>query len=722
MSKKELAIIFVCVFIIFALGFVLRVESAHISGIPTDEKAFYEDQNGLPYMYDADCYYNYRLTENYLDHGYLGDVKINGVNWDLHSYYPPGRSAEYTPLLIYLAAVFYKFMHIFSNVPLIVTCFWLPAIIGPISGLVAYFFLRRFTNEYGAVVAGILTVTIPFYFFRTVPGWFDTDMFNVFFPILIIWFILESVSTQNPKKSVIFVILSAFSTALFSIAWMGWFYVFYIVTISFLIYIVLCKLVSFRKSKDFHIKNTLKIFLIYVVSTSVFLAFLGTLVSLFDPFNFLWGGVHSTWPNIYLSVSELGKPSLGEVVAGVGPVFLGGIFGLLLILRILINPQLKKRFLNKMNWFFYLTLILWILIGFISLKNGIRFIMLLIPPLVISSGLMIGLTVEYIYALKESQRFSIFRNNKLITIISLCVILLVTVPVVLNVSETTLVVPTINDDMVEASNWLNENTSNDTVVFSDWSYGHFFTAFSDRPFSVDGGSSNSPRTYWIDKAFATDNETLALGIFRMLSTTGDKGYLSLDSYTKNSTKTAEILNNILGVDKKSALILLTDRYGFSQNQSEQILDITHPENSRPFVILTYGEMINVGYWIFYFGDWDFDLMKGYNCTYSHGNITGSENHIKTSNNVTIDLGTGIAKWCGEVPYCLIMVENGVFTKRYLNKTSDICIIFQMDAKNDVVINKEFENSTFTKLVLERSSSTYFKMAHENKDVSIYIEA
>jgi len=133
-------------------------------------------------------------------------------------------------------------------------------------------------------------------------------------------------------------------------------------------------------------------------------------------------------------------------------------------------------------------------------------------------------------------------------------------------------------------------------------------------------------------------------------------------------------------------------------------------------------MINVGYWIFYFGDWDFDLMKGYNCTYSHGNITGSENHIKTSNNVTIDLGTGIAKWCGEVPYCLIMVENGVFTKRYLNKTSDICIIFQMDAKNDVVINKEFENSTFTKLVLERSSSTYFKMAHENKDVSIYIEA
>jgi len=721
MSRNGILIIFLCV-ILFATGFILRVESVNLTGLPASEQAYYHDQNDLPYMYDADCYYNYRLTKNYLDHGYLGDVKINGINWDLHSYYPPGRSAEYTPLLIYLAAAFYKFMNIFSNVPLIVTCFWLPAIVGPISGLVAYFFLRRFTNEYGAVFAGILTVTIPFYFFRTVPGWFDTDMFNVFFPLLIIWFIVEAFSTQNPKKSMMFVILAAFSTAIFSMAWMGWFYVFYIVAISFLIYLVLCKLLSFMKSKDFPIKTTLKIFLLYSVSTFIFLSFFGTLTSLVDPFSFLWGGVQSTWPNIYLSVSELGNPSLGEVVAGLGPAFLGGIFGLLLILRVLTNPKLKKRFLNKVNWFFYLIVILWILIGFISLKSGVRFIILLIPPLVISSGLMIGLTVDYISLLKENQRFGLFKDNKLITILSVCVILLVTVPVVLNISETTSMLPVINDDMMDASSWLNQNTSNDTVVFSDWSYCHFFTAFSDRPFSVDGGSSNSPRTYWIDKAFTTDNETLALGIFRMLSTNGDKGYLTLDNYTKNSTKTAEILNNILGLDKQSAMVLLTDKYAFSQNQSEKILDSTHPEDSRPFVILTYGEMLNTGYWIFYFGGWDFDAMKGYNCTYSHGTIIGSENHIETSNNVTIDLEEGIAKWYDEVPYCLIMVENGVVTKKYLNKTSDICIILQMDIKKDIVINKEFENSTFTKLVVERTSSTYFKVAYKNRDVSIYTES
>lgn len=725
MRKKELILILSIISIIFLVGFLLRVESTHLSGIPADEKVYYEDQFGLPYMYECDSYYNYRLTRNYVDHGYIGDIKLNGKNWDLHSHYPQGAGMSYPPMIVYIDAFFYKFMNLFVNMPLIVTCFWLPSLIGPLTGIITYLFVRRFTNEYGGFAAGIFAVTSPFYFSRTVPGWFDTDMFNIVFPILIIWFIVEAVSDQNPKKSAIFAILAAFWTALFSMTWNGWSYPFYIVISSFLLYIMVVKLVSLKKTKkDFQIKPLLKIFLVYLFVTSFFLVLFGTWNGLFHPFSFIGIGHQTTWPNINVSVEELSTPSLEEIVSGVGPAFFGGIFGFLWILRVLINPKLKKRFLNKMTWFFYLTLILWVVIGVVSIRDGARFLLFLIPPLVISSGIMIGITIEYILILKENRKFNIFMEKKeLIKIISLSVVILVTLPAILNVAESTSILqPKINDDMNDASTWLNQNTSNDTVIFSDWSYGHFFTAFADRPFSVDGGSTNSPRTYWVDRAFATDNETLALGIFRMLATTGDTSYLTLDNYTKNSTKTADILNNVLGVNKNSAMKILMDKYGFTQRQAEKILDITHPENPRPFVILTYGEMIdNAGYWFFYFGNWDFNTRKGYNCTYSHGNINGSENHIKTSNNVTIDLGTGIAKWYGEVPYCLIMVENGDVTKKYLNESSDICIILQMDYKKDVVINKEFENSTFTKLGLERSSSTYFKMIHENKDVSIYTE-
>jgi dolichyl-diphosphooligosaccharide--protein glycosyltransferase len=62
--NKKTARTLLIILIIFSIGFFLRVESVNLSGIPDNEKSFYQDQNGLPYMYELDSYYNYRLTEN----------------------------------------------------------------------------------------------------------------------------------------------------------------------------------------------------------------------------------------------------------------------------------------------------------------------------------------------------------------------------------------------------------------------------------------------------------------------------------------------------------------------------------------------------------------------------------------------------------------------------------------------------------------------------------
>ncbi|MGZ7108842.1 MAG: STT3 domain-containing protein, partial [Methanobacterium sp.] len=121
MSKKELFKILVICLLIFSIGFGIRLESVDLPGIPDNEKAFYQDQNALPYMYELDSYYNYRLTDNFINHGFFGDIILNGKDWDLHSSYPPGRTAEYPPLLIYLAALFYYFLNLFGPVPLIVS-------------------------------------------------------------------------------------------------------------------------------------------------------------------------------------------------------------------------------------------------------------------------------------------------------------------------------------------------------------------------------------------------------------------------------------------------------------------------------------------------------------------------------------------------------------------------------------------------------------------------
>nr|WP_243687218.1 dolichyl-diphosphooligosaccharide--protein glycosyltransferase subunit STT3 [Methanobacterium formicicum] len=138
MEKKYIKLI-TAILVIFAIGFFFRIGSAHVTGTPIDEKSFSLDENNLPYMYELDSYYNYRLTSNFLDHGYLGDTIIDGREWDTHSY-SPGVPLDYPPLIVYLTALVYKFINLFSSVPLLVVCFWLSAFVAPLAGVVAYFF------------------------------------------------------------------------------------------------------------------------------------------------------------------------------------------------------------------------------------------------------------------------------------------------------------------------------------------------------------------------------------------------------------------------------------------------------------------------------------------------------------------------------------------------------------------------------------------------------
>ena len=99
--------------------FAIRAETINLGGISDpDMKALYQDDSGMPYFTELDSYYNYRLTENYLKTGHLGDTQINGTDWDSLSTSPHGREANYQPVIIVLAAWVYKFVNMFGNVSL----------------------------------------------------------------------------------------------------------------------------------------------------------------------------------------------------------------------------------------------------------------------------------------------------------------------------------------------------------------------------------------------------------------------------------------------------------------------------------------------------------------------------------------------------------------------------------------------------------------------------
>ena len=633
MGKKQSGITFAIVLAIFLVGFFVRLDYVRLPGVPDNGKAFYENQNGLPYMFELDSYYNYRLTKNFLDHGYLGDTKINGRQWDMHSYYPPGVPMDYPPLIVYIAAFVYKFINLFTGVHLLTVCFWLPMFIGPLAGIAAFFFTKRFTNQYGATAAGIFTVTSPLYVIRTASGFFDTDMFVILFPLLIVWLFFEALQCKKRKLQVIIAVLSAFCMFVFSLAWSGWYYLFYVVLLFSICYLI------WRKIKRNSIKDIGYVLLIFSAGSLFLISLTGfqNIAELvFEPAALIKTSGESqwaAWPNVYSIVSELEKPLITEAIGQIGAALPIAIVGIVWIFRVLINDKLKKSLFNKITWFFFVFLFVWVLVGFfLFFKGGYRFALLLMPPIVIITGIMIGNITEYMELLKDSGKSGVLGKKKnFIKIISISILLIITVPAIFRVHQNfSIAIPSLNDDLWNASEWIGSNTSKETVVISNWSYGHLFTAIADRPVTLDGRmgyvenlasrkndaafkygirSPGTLREYWTDRALTTNNETLSYGILSMLATVGDSVSLTLEDYTGSTAKSVEILNNILGLNKETAETTLINSYQLSVAQTNTILNLTHPNIETPFVLVTTDELRDKAHFIFNFGEWDFNMGK-----------------------------------------------------------------------------------------------------------------
>lgn len=740
MFKKHFVTI-AAVILIFAVGLFLRLESAYVTGTPVEEKSFYLDQYNLPYMYELDSYYNYRLTLNYIEHGYLGDTKVDGQEWDMHSYYPPGVPLDYPPMIVYLAAFIYVVVNLFIDLPLIVVVFWIPAFIAPLAGIVVYLFTRRISNGTGALVAGLLTVLTPIYFIRTVPGWFDTDIFVIIFPILVIWLFWEAYHTLNQRNSLIFSILAGFSMFLFATAWNGWQYYFYLI-IFFSILWICGSLIKKRP-----VKKILYITLTFVLVTLGLLAiltgYLNVLKLFYAPLEFIRiSGAHGPWypwPDVYSSVSELSSVTIDDVYSYIGISLYGGFLGLLWILRILIK-NLKERYLKSIDWFIYTLLILWTLTGFLALMKGSRFVLLLISPLTVYTGIMVGLCVEYLIHLKLNW-FSPITRKRVIYVLAVAIVCLVVTPSVVNISKTLNMSPGADDNKMELLEWIKYNTPNSTVVISDWSAGHLITYAADRPVLMDGrmgyietlqsrsldkrypfgAKSPSPaRDYWFNHAFATSNESLSMGIFRMLTSSGDVAFLTMDEYTKNTSLSVEILNGILGVDNKTAFNILVDKYYLTPNQAETILKYTHPTHPSPYVIWTNLDMIGRGFWIYNFGEWNFNNgTSAASFTYYFKDIHTDGNLITDESGLIVDLGSNNVTYKGSVPYCFVEISEGNLKKTYLNQSNDLCVFLMLDKSKSLIISKKYENSLFIKLAVEKEDNPYFKPLYKNSDSTVW---
>ena len=90
-------------------------------------------------------------------------------------------------------------------------------------------------------------------------------------------------------------------------------------------------------------------------------------------------------------------------------------------------------------------------------------------------------------------------------------------PIIIDHDNSYSLIPRVDDNLNNGVIWIKENTENNTVIISHWVYGYFFEAIGNRPTIYDGGSQNTPREFWVDFAFTTNNESLSSGYIQNVS-------------------------------------------------------------------------------------------------------------------------------------------------------------------------------------------------------------
>ena len=371
MENKTILKSVVIIAILFVLVFGFRAQAADIGGVPNEIKANYMDADGLPYFSEMDSYFNLRMTQDYMDHGYFGDTLVNGSGWDMHSYYPSGRDVgSYQPMIAYVTSFLYGIVNIFQDMSIKEVAFWTGAFISSFAVIPVYIFTRRITNDYGAIAATLLVALGPNYISHTFAGFFDTDMFNVTLPLFFILFFVEAIKSDKLAHKVIFAILSVISIGIYSLSWTGFMFYPAVMIIVMIVFFMLCFYLDIDVLEPFkNYSNKLNWLInqkeLFPVVLIIVLGIVGLLIAIgvdgiIAGISGLTGGFsllsasHDVWPNVFVSVAEMQRPNIlagglpGAFLANTSGIIngVGGIvafFGVLLVLFTFVQRLLRLR-------------------------------------------------------------------------------------------------------------------------------------------------------------------------------------------------------------------------------------------------------------------------------------------------------------------------------------------------------------------------------------------
>ena len=385
-------------------------------------KNAFKADNGQTYLNAIDPYHFLGLSNNYLKNGHLGTTLKEDENGNLVPYNekklaPIGiKINPNVEFHVWLEVTLFKLFGITPDSEIgdkTRIIFLLPVFFAMFSGVVTFFILRKFTDDLSSLFGSLLLVSIGTYVSRTVAGFVDTDAYNVFFPVLIVAFLIYGFfSNSSWKKTVLLAILAGFFMGVYMWAWTAAWFIFIFIFVSLIGYIGyiflnhILNALLYKKEKIinifFRLKNDFILILTFIISSVLFSYIIAGLNILRIALNGILGSTSGNvasistsyiWPNVLSSVAELNNASFTQIISSVGGnlIFLIAMFGIILVS---VDYTTRDKTFTIINRIIALTSLLWFYLIIYQnwfskwiANSPLVFLILLFLPLVFSLGL-----------------------------------------------------------------------------------------------------------------------------------------------------------------------------------------------------------------------------------------------------------------------------------------------------------------------------------------------
>ncbi|MGE0792840.1 MAG: STT3 domain-containing protein [Candidatus Woesearchaeota archaeon] len=307
----------------------------------------FQAENGQTYFLAIDPYHYHTLSKNLLENGHKGDIiDEDGDSILTRKLAPNGVKVNQFDFHPWLEAQIYKFNGLDENSTTgerTKAVYFLPAFISMLAVLFLFLIVKRYAGNLFAFFSALSFSIVSTFLSRTQAGFVDTDAYNVFFPMLILFLIIYALTSDKTWKIILYSTLAGLAQLIFLMAWgNGWFSFLFIITalLGYIIYTYVAELIEKKKLKQLTLKFNSELITLctYFISSVLFSAlfFRNILTMTINELMNSSGGIAlanfgNIWPNVLSSVAELNPASFATIIDSVGGklIFLIALLGLL---------------------------------------------------------------------------------------------------------------------------------------------------------------------------------------------------------------------------------------------------------------------------------------------------------------------------------------------------------------------------------------------------------